>query len=67
MCDYCKRIRHIKDKCYKLHGYPQGNNNQNHRPGNNNTGQNFRQQNPNFIGKGVVANVHCTTNDMFYP
>ncbi|XP_019239958.1 PREDICTED: uncharacterized protein LOC109219947, partial [Nicotiana attenuata] len=24
-CDYCKRPGHTKDKCYKLHGYPQGN------------------------------------------
>ena len=23
-CDYCKSNGHIKDKCYKLHGYPQG-------------------------------------------
>ncbi|XP_016558245.2 uncharacterized protein LOC107858017 [Capsicum annuum] len=23
-CDYCKRPGHTKDKCYKLHGYPQG-------------------------------------------
>ncbi|XP_075101642.1 uncharacterized protein LOC107776883 [Nicotiana tabacum] len=22
-CDFCKRPRHTKDKCYKLHGYPQ--------------------------------------------
>ncbi|OIS99196.1 hypothetical protein A4A49_62573, partial [Nicotiana attenuata] len=22
-CDYCKRQGHTKDKCYKLHGYPQ--------------------------------------------
>lgn len=23
-CDYCRRPCHIKDKCYKLHGYPPG-------------------------------------------
>nr|XP_009770765.1 PREDICTED: uncharacterized protein LOC104221400 [Nicotiana sylvestris] len=22
-CDHCKRVGHIKDKCFKLHGYPQ--------------------------------------------
>lgn len=21
--DYCKQVEHTKDKCYKLHGYPQ--------------------------------------------
>lgn len=21
-CEYCKRSGHIKDKCYRLHGYP---------------------------------------------
>ncbi|OIT38548.1 hypothetical protein A4A49_59384, partial [Nicotiana attenuata] len=25
-CDRCKRQGHTKDKCYKLHGYPQGSN-----------------------------------------
>ncbi|OIT00481.1 hypothetical protein A4A49_60128, partial [Nicotiana attenuata] len=29
-CNYCKRPGHTKEKCYKLHGYPQGlNQNQN--------------------------------------
>ncbi|XP_019239047.1 PREDICTED: uncharacterized protein LOC109219082 [Nicotiana attenuata] len=30
-CDYCKKSGHTKEKCYKLHGYPQSNsyNNQN--------------------------------------
>ncbi|OIT07736.1 hypothetical protein A4A49_62856, partial [Nicotiana attenuata] len=22
-CDFCKRPKHTKDKCYKIHGYPQ--------------------------------------------
>lgn len=22
-CDFCKRPGHIKDKCYRLHGFPQ--------------------------------------------
>ncbi|OIT06939.1 hypothetical protein A4A49_61595, partial [Nicotiana attenuata] len=30
-CEYCKRPGNTKDKCYKLHGYPQGMN----RPNNN--------------------------------
>ncbi|XP_019233313.1 PREDICTED: uncharacterized protein LOC109213927 [Nicotiana attenuata] len=30
-CEYCKRPGYTKDKCYKLHGYPQGMN----RPNNN--------------------------------
>ncbi|XP_015084814.1 uncharacterized protein LOC107028303 [Solanum pennellii] len=21
-CEYCKRSGHVKDRCYKLHGYP---------------------------------------------
>nr|XP_010315068.1 uncharacterized protein LOC104645378 [Solanum lycopersicum] len=21
-CEYCKRTGHVKDRCYKLHGYP---------------------------------------------
>ncbi|XP_019240051.1 PREDICTED: uncharacterized protein LOC109220046 [Nicotiana attenuata] len=25
-CDYCKRLGHTIDKCFKLHGYPQGHN-----------------------------------------
>ena len=44
VCDYCKRAGHIKDKCYKFHGYPQKNNNQNNRSGSYNGGQNFRQE-----------------------
>lgn len=27
VCDCCRRSGHIRDKCYKLHGYPQRNNN----------------------------------------
>ncbi|XP_019071088.1 uncharacterized protein [Solanum lycopersicum] len=64
VCDYCKRTGHIKDKCYKLHGYTQSSNNQNNRPGNYNGGQSFRQQSSNYKGKRVVANVHGTVGDM---
>jgi len=62
-CDFCKRTGHIKAKCYKLHGYPQ-NNNQNQTPNGYNNGQNFRQNNQNYKGKRVVANVHSDTSDM---
>ena len=64
VCDYCKRTGHIKDKCYKLHGYTQSSNNQNNRPGNYNGGQSFRQQSSNYKGKRVVANVHGTVSDV---
>lgn len=56
----CKRPGHIKDKCYKLHGYPQNNN----RPGSHNGGQGFRQQGSNYKGRRVVANVHGSVGDM---
>ncbi|KAH0671524.1 hypothetical protein KY290_026317 [Solanum tuberosum] len=62
-CDFCKRTGHIKAKCYKLHGYPQ-NNNQNQTPNGYTNGQNFRQNNQNYKGKRVVANVHSDTSDM---
>ncbi|XP_069149155.1 uncharacterized protein [Solanum lycopersicum] len=64
ICDYCKRTGHIKDKCYKLHGYPQNNNSQNNRSGNYNGGQSSRQQGSNYKGRRVVANVHGTIGDM---
>nr|XP_009612996.1 uncharacterized protein LOC104106132 isoform X2 [Nicotiana tomentosiformis] len=41
-CDYCKRLGHSKDKCYKLHGYPQG----------------FNSNPKFDKGKRTVANVH---------
>ncbi|XP_019251339.1 PREDICTED: uncharacterized protein LOC109230278 [Nicotiana attenuata] len=66
-CDYCKRPGHTKEKCYKLHGYPQSNsyNNQNlnranaqpYNQGNNQTYKFNR-------GKGSVANVHGTPADI---
>ena len=64
VCDYCKRAGHIKDKCYKLHGYPQNNNNQNNRSGSYNGGQNFRQQGSSYKGRRVVANVHGSVGDV---
>ncbi|OIT40661.1 hypothetical protein A4A49_61147, partial [Nicotiana attenuata] len=48
-CDYCKRPGHTKEKCYKLHGYPQGLNS---------------NPNPKFNrGKRTVANVHGALED----
>ncbi|OIT27251.1 hypothetical protein A4A49_57924, partial [Nicotiana attenuata] len=46
-CDYCKRPGHTKEKCYKLHGYPQ------------NFGHN---QNPN-AGNRTLANANVGTTD----
>ncbi|XP_019224191.1 PREDICTED: uncharacterized protein LOC109205890 [Nicotiana attenuata] len=47
-CDYCKRPGHTKEKCYKLHGYPQNfGHNQNLNTGQSNFNQNARQ-NPNY-------------------
>nr|XP_009795207.1 PREDICTED: uncharacterized protein LOC104241936 [Nicotiana sylvestris] len=43
-CDYCKRPGHTKEKCYKLHGYPQNfGHNQNPNTGQNSFSQNTRQ------------------------
>nr|XP_009588116.1 uncharacterized protein LOC104085708 [Nicotiana tomentosiformis] len=38
-CDYCKRPGHSKDKCFKLHGYPQNSRYPSY--GNNNKGKRF--------------------------
>ncbi|XP_019252791.1 PREDICTED: uncharacterized protein LOC109231594 [Nicotiana attenuata] len=58
-CDYCKRQGHTKDKCYKLHGYPQSFNQgpqQQYRQGaqgyNNNT----------KFNKGRIATTNAVTN-----
>lgn len=61
MCEYCKRLRHIKDKCYKLHEYPQGSG-QNFKGNNNfclhNSNQNFKPNNSFNRVNRTVANVH---------
>ena len=41
ICDFCKKQGHIKEKCYKLHGYPPRNNTFNNRT--NNAQQQHRQ------------------------
>ena len=33
-CDFCKKQGHIREKCYKLHGYPPKNNTLNNRTNN---------------------------------
>lgn len=43
ICDFCKKLGHTKDKCFKLHGFPQNNDNQGHRSNTYNNGQNYRQ------------------------
>lgn len=55
ICDYCKRPGHTKEKCYKLHGYPQAYNSNNF----NQNGYRNGNQNPRFNkGKGLVSDVH---------
>ncbi|XP_015165738.1 uncharacterized protein [Solanum tuberosum] len=50
-CEYCKKLGHIKDKCYKLHGYP---NKTNPGPNDNHRNSNYK----GYKGKGIAANVH---------
>uniref|UniRef100_M1BMN2 Retrotransposon Copia-like N-terminal domain-containing protein n=1 Tax=Solanum tuberosum TaxID=4113 RepID=M1BMN2_SOLTU len=60
-CDFCKKTGHIREKCYKLNGYPQGHNNQ----ANRNNGFHARHNNNHeYKGKRVVANVHGSPDDM---
>ncbi|KAH0781774.1 hypothetical protein KY290_001372 [Solanum tuberosum] len=63
MCEYCKKPGHTKDKCYKLHGYPNTTNTSNNTQGY--TSQNYNssqgdQQQPyrSNKGKGKMANVY---------
>ncbi|KAL3345208.1 hypothetical protein AABB24_024247 [Solanum stoloniferum] len=59
ICDYCNRPGHIREKCYKLHGYPHTNNN----PQENNY-QNFNQNGYKFNrGKGLMAYVHNSSRE----
>ncbi|KAH0694205.1 hypothetical protein KY285_021302 [Solanum tuberosum] len=58
ICEFCKKPGHTKEKCYKLHGYPQ--NNQNYQ------NQNFRNNNNNnsdWKGK-KVAHAQGPSADM---
>ncbi|KAH0650929.1 hypothetical protein KY284_030841 [Solanum tuberosum] len=62
MCEYCKKTGHTKDKCYKLHRYPNATNtpNTSNNYQNYNSSQGHNQQQPyrSNKGKGKVANVH---------
>ncbi|XP_070056584.1 uncharacterized protein [Nicotiana tomentosiformis] len=78
-CDYCKRPGHIKEKCYKLHGYPQSfsqnqNPNTNHNQTSNfnqnprqsfnyNHNSNNNQNNKFNRGNRAVANAYVATTD----
>lgn len=64
-CVFCKKLGHTKDKCYKLHGYPQSNTNgqisdgygyQNNRH-NNAQNQKFNPNHRSAKGKGIAANA----------
>lgn len=71
LCDYCKKLRHTKDKCFKIYGYPQNrqSNTQNQRSSSHydanqrssthfDAGHNqFRKSNK---GKGIAVNVFGT-------
>ncbi|XP_019245187.1 PREDICTED: uncharacterized protein LOC109225050 [Nicotiana attenuata] len=60
MCDFCKRPDHTRDKCYKLHGYPQNGQNSTRYPqSTQNSNQNFRSNR----GKRMVANVQGVPAD----
>ncbi|XP_075108848.1 uncharacterized protein LOC107790769 [Nicotiana tabacum] len=77
-CDYYKRPGHIKEKCYKLHGYPQNfGHNQNPNIGQNSFSQNTRQgSNYNYSynsnnnsanrfnrGNRTLANAHVAATE----
>ncbi|XP_075092030.1 uncharacterized protein LOC142172145 [Nicotiana tabacum] len=48
-CEYCKKPRHDKDKCFKLHGYPQN--------------SKYPSYGNNDKGKRVASNVFRTPNE----
>ncbi|XP_060178075.1 uncharacterized protein LOC132608008 [Lycium barbarum] len=77
-CDYCKRPGYTRDKCYKLHGYP----NNNSHPSSSHRNNSHRNTNPTFQhqnysqqhnnnqasrynkGKRIAANVHGMSTDV---
>ncbi|XP_019230700.1 PREDICTED: uncharacterized protein LOC109211608 [Nicotiana attenuata] len=71
--DYRIRPGQTKDKCYKLHGYPQNNSHNNQNSNRTNT-QQFNQGNNSGRtqghkfnrGKGAVANVHGVPADLLH-
>ncbi|XP_019248441.1 PREDICTED: uncharacterized protein LOC109227698 [Nicotiana attenuata] len=66
ICDYCKRPGHSKDRCYKLHGYPQNFSAQNPGPRQFSNSRNYDQgpRYNNNKGKRVVANVQGITDEI---
>ncbi|XP_069144064.1 uncharacterized protein [Solanum lycopersicum] len=54
-CEYCRRLGHIKDKCYKLHGYPEK---PSPSPGSGTSNSNFTPSYRKYKGRGTAANVH---------
>ncbi|KAH0644594.1 hypothetical protein KY284_032478 [Solanum tuberosum] len=62
-CEHCRRPGHTKDRCYKIHGYPQTNNQGNGQNRYNNTPNQRSQYNSNLSqshrsakGKGIATN-----------
>ncbi|OIT05026.1 hypothetical protein A4A49_65279, partial [Nicotiana attenuata] len=67
-CDYCKRPGHMGEKCYKLHGYPQGFN-QNQNPNlSHNQASSFNQnprQNYNYgNNSGHTGDENCSAQNV---
>ncbi|OIT05061.1 hypothetical protein A4A49_65344, partial [Nicotiana attenuata] len=60
-CDYCKKLGHTKDKCYKLYRYPQ--NFGNSHTQNPNRGQNLNQAEMFSEGRRIVASVQGTSSE----
>ncbi|OIT39417.1 hypothetical protein A4A49_58025, partial [Nicotiana attenuata] len=51
ICDYCKRPGHSKERCYKLHGYPQNYSTQNFTPRQFSNNRNYDQ------GQGIADEI----------
>ncbi|XP_069143593.1 uncharacterized protein [Solanum lycopersicum] len=63
VCDFCKKAGHIKEKCYKLHGYPQNNQNyQNERNQRNNNNSDWKSKKV-VHAQGPSANMLSTGDD----
>ncbi|KAH0764572.1 hypothetical protein KY285_000443 [Solanum tuberosum] len=63
-CEHCRKPGHTKDRCYKIHGYPQTNSQGNGQNRYNNTPNQISQYNSNLSqsyrsakGKGIATNA----------
>ena len=57
VCSYCKKTGHVRERCYKLIGYPSQTN--------RNNGPHARQNSNNeYRGRRVVANVHGSSDSV---